>query len=135
MILMIKKLYILTLFSLKIVSSDLDPKNCLTCYASSCLVGLSAILATQICTNSCPECSCICASSVAACKIGKHCHKQFVRDFDENDLTDRLCAESSGLVAAVYCLDCITAQQCTIFPLCAVILPIINNQIKQTKKP
>jgi hypothetical protein len=125
---MIKKLYISLLLSLKIAGSDTDPSDCLTCYASSCLFGCSAITAASIGTDLCIKGSSL-GCSAATCKAGEYCHRQCVYNFDPNNPVDTTCAKISGLLAAKYCIDCAIYTEC---PYCLPIfgLVVLHNGLK-----
>lgn len=121
---MIKKLYILLLFSLKLASSDSDPYNCLTCH----VFGFSTINAANLSTSACLKAS-ILASAATAYKAGECCHRQCVYNFDSNNCADTTCAKVSGIVTAKYCLGCAIYGQC---PTClpTLCLLLIHNVSK-----
>ena len=134
---MIKKLCISLLLSLKIAGSDSDSSdssNCLTCYASSCLLGFSATAAAVAKISAADLClyGSTLACSTAAYKVGECCHQQCVNNFDPNNSVDTTCAKVSGIIAAKYCLDCTVYGQCpTCLPLVCLILSHNGLKIAQ----
>lgn len=121
---MIKKLCIPLLFSLKIISSDLDPNNCLTCYASSCLLGCSAITTYHLGADLCIKGSVI-GCSAAVCKAGESCHENCVYNFDPNNSFDATCAKTSGAITTISCVNCLLYGQ---FPTYLPFVTLILSQ-------
>lgn len=119
---MIKKLSFILLFSLKIISSDLDPSNCLTCYASSCLVTFSALIGPKIAESMCIELP-IAGCSFVAYKAGESCHEKCVHNFDSNNSVDIMCAKTSGLITGKLCLESLLYAQC---PSCLPLITVIG---------
>ncbi len=112
---MIKKICLLSLFSLKIISSDSNPHNC--CATTN-------LSATSYCTH-----ASVIGFSALTCKTGEYCHRRCVYNFDSKNQIDRTCAQISGMATSKSCIDCVIyAQSPNCLPLLSLL--VLHNVAK-----